>query len=148
MDLSKKPNFGPLLITTTSGEVIENPQRERNAIGYLLQILDVRQRGEFIIGCDGGSGMDSLEGSAYRVAKLVEELKGQAVAIGISDEWISRIANAIRETTSDEMIKHLKDLSDLEVVTLAAKQATFVEEIKRQLVLQFPRRVHNLSLEK
>ena len=92
--------------------------------------------------------MDTLEGSAYRVAQLVDQLKGQAIAIGFSDEEISRAANAIRETTSDEMIKHVGALSDLELVTLAAKQDAFTEQLITLMVIKFPRRIHQLSPEK
>jgi len=76
MNVDEKPNFGPLFIETRMGP-IENADRERKAISYLLQILEVKQRGNFITGIDGGPGMDSLEGSAWRVAKLVEKLKGE-----------------------------------------------------------------------
>ena len=141
MDLSERPDFGQY--TLPDGTL--NHQRERNAIRYLLQILDVRERGEFIL---GGPGMDTLEGSAYRVAQLVDQLKGQAIAIGFSDEEISRAANAIRETTSDEMIKHVGALSDLELVTLAAKQDAFTEQLITLMVIKFPRRIHQLSPEK
>jgi len=76
MNIEEKPNFGPLSIETRMGP-IENPDRERNAISYLLQILEVKRRGDFIVGIDGGPGMDTLEGSAWRVAKLVKKLKGE-----------------------------------------------------------------------
>ena len=78
MNLDRCPDFGPTLIRVEStGVVMENSQRERNAIRYLLQILDVKQRGEFICGEDNGPGMDTLEGAAFRVAKLVERLRNK-----------------------------------------------------------------------
>jgi hypothetical protein len=70
----ERPNFGPMFIDVPNGFPIENPQRERNAISYLLRILEVKKRGEYIIGRDGGPGMDTLEGAAFRVAKLVDKL--------------------------------------------------------------------------
>ena len=66
LNLDKKPNFG---------SIYNFGERERNCISYLLQILEVKQRGEFITGVDGGPGMDTLEGCCFRIAKYIDGFK-------------------------------------------------------------------------
>ena len=63
-----KPDFGPMMIETPIG-MIENADRERNTIKYLLEIIGPTCRE------DGGPSMDTLEGAAYRVKCLVEKLR-------------------------------------------------------------------------
>lgn len=68
----KKPDFGPMFIESPNGCLIENPQRERNAISYLLDILEVKKRGEYITGIDGGPGMDS-DAMIAKIKNLTDE---------------------------------------------------------------------------
>lgn len=65
-DLNFKPDFGNLMIKDSyTGIFHHNPQRERNAIAYLMAMVEN----------DGGPGMDTLEGVAYRVKLLLDRLQ-------------------------------------------------------------------------
>jgi hypothetical protein len=61
-DLSVKPDFGKLW---DSSGAYGNPQRERNAIAYLMALVED----------DDGPGLDTLEGVAYRVKQKLDRLE-------------------------------------------------------------------------
>lgn len=54
------------------GSILGFGERERNCISFLLKVLKVKERGGFILGVDGGPGMDTLEGCCLRIKERLE----------------------------------------------------------------------------
>lgn len=55
---------------------------------------------------------------------------------------MQQIAQAIRESTSDEVIHHIKDIPDEELVQMAL--TNLVENFPSEIIARFPRRIKRL----